>query len=230
MAKPFANTGEQLPRIGYGAMGITSFYASDGENAVIEASGVDAMVAYANAVAPAKAFIDTAFIYAASRPGGRHNEEVVGDFIKRVGRDRVFLATKGSLNANFTSDSSDAGLRAQLATSLSRLGVSSVDLYYEHRRDVATPIESVMATFKVSEWAAALSLSVAPSTSATTPPGRWHVLHAYRNLCAFVAAIHSHPPLTPPLHRRLWRRARSASWASPSAPLASCAARTQSSL
>ena len=137
-----------LPRIGMGAMGITSFYASSGDNAAIEAAGVDAICAYADAVLPAPAHVDTAFIYVPTRPGGRHNEEVVGEAIKRLGRERFFVATKGSMDVGFVPNSSDAGLRAQLAASLARLGTEYVDLLYEHRRDVATPIESVMATFK----------------------------------------------------------------------------------
>jgi aryl-alcohol dehydrogenase-like predicted oxidoreductase len=99
-------------------------------------------------VAPQLAHIDTAFIYVASRPGGPHNEEVVGAAIKKIGRERVFLATKGGLSASFKPDSSDAGLRGQLAASLARLGVDCVDLFYEHRRDVATPIEDVARTFR----------------------------------------------------------------------------------
>jgi aryl-alcohol dehydrogenase-like predicted oxidoreductase len=146
--RAFGSSGVQLPRVGFGAMGITSFYSSSGDNAAIESEGVSAIIAYADAVAPARAFVDTAFIYAASRPGGRHNEEVVGEAVRRLGRERVFLATKGSLGADFKPDSSDAGLRAQLAISLGRLGCDHVDLFYEHRRDVGTPIEAVAATFK----------------------------------------------------------------------------------
>lgn len=154
----FGNTGEQLPRVCFGAMGITSFYANAAEadkSAEIEAQGVEALIAFADAVAPAKAHIDTAYLYIASRPGGRHNEEVVGEAIKKIGRERVFLATKGSFTITGTGaemkrvqDSTDAGLRAQLAASLARLGVDSVDLFYEHRRDVNVPIEDVAKTFK----------------------------------------------------------------------------------
>lgn len=146
--RSFGNSAIQLPRCGLGAMGITSFYASTGDNSAIEAAGVDAICAYAESVAPAPAHVDTALIYAASRPGGRHNEEIVGEAVRRLGRDRFFLATKGSMNPDFSPDSSDAGLRRQLASSLARLGVSHVDLFYEHRRDVNTPIEAVAATFR----------------------------------------------------------------------------------
>jgi aryl-alcohol dehydrogenase-like predicted oxidoreductase len=148
MTSIFGNSQEALPRIGFGAMGITSFYASSLSNDEIEEAGIEAMVKYAEAVSPAKAHIDTALIYIASRLGGRHNEEVVGEAIRRIGRDRVFIATKGSMNPDFSPNSSDSGLRSQLESSLKRLGVSTVDLYYEHRRDLNTPIESVMATFK----------------------------------------------------------------------------------
>ena len=141
----FGSTGVQIARVGFGAMGITSFYAGTLET---EEHGIKAIEAYAAAAAPALAHIDTALIYSNAREGGRHNEEVVGAALKRVGREKVFLATKGSMSMKFEPDSSDAGLRAQLASSLARLGVESVDLYYEHRRDVKTPVEAVAATFK----------------------------------------------------------------------------------
>ena len=145
MAAPFGASGVQVSRVGLGAMGITSFYAGTPET---EEAGIKAIEAHVAACAPALAHIDTALIYMNARPGGRHNEEVVGAALKRVGRDKVFLASKGSMNADFSPDSSEAGLRAQLASSLARLGVESVDLYYEHRRDVKTPVEQVAATFK----------------------------------------------------------------------------------
>jgi len=146
-AAPFGNTGLQVARVGYGAMGITSFYAT---TAATEEEGIAAIEAYVAAAAAggALAHLDTALIYSNKREGGRHNEEVVGAAVKRVGREKVFLATKGSMSMAFAPDSSDAGLRAQLASSLARLGVSCVDLYYEHRRDVNTPVEQVAATFK----------------------------------------------------------------------------------
>ena len=118
-------------------MGITSFYVSA---PTADEEGVAAIEALVKAVEPAVVMIDTALIYVASRPGGKHNEEVVGEAVRKVGREKVFLATKGSMNADFSPDSSDAGLRAQLASSLERLGLDSVDLYYEHRRDVKTAI------------------------------------------------------------------------------------------
>ena len=144
-AVPFGTTGVDVARVGFGAMGITSFYAG---TAATEEEGIKAIEAYVAAAAPALAHIDTALIYSNKREGGRHNEEVVGEALRRVGREKVFLATKGSMSMSFQPDSSDEGLRAQLASSLARLGVASVDLYYEHRRDVKTPIEQVAATFK----------------------------------------------------------------------------------
>ena len=137
--------GAPVARVGFGAMGITSFYHG---TAATEEQGIEAIEAYVKAAAPALAHIDTALIYSNKREGGRHNEEVVGAALKRVGRDKVFLATKGSMSMAFEPDSSDAGLRAQLASSLARLDVASVDLYYEHRRDVKTPVEEVAKTFK----------------------------------------------------------------------------------
>jgi aryl-alcohol dehydrogenase-like predicted oxidoreductase len=144
-ARPFGRSGVEVACVGFGAMGITSFYAG---TSATEEEGIKAIEAYVAAAAPALAHVDTALIYSNARAGGRHNEEVVGEALRRVGRDKVFLATKGSMSEAFVPDSSDAGLRAQLASSLKRLGVDRVDLYYEHRRDVKTPVEQVAATFK----------------------------------------------------------------------------------
>ena len=46
-------------------------------------------------------------------------------------------------------DSSPSTIRSQLADSLQRLGIDYIDLYYQHRHDPATPIETVMGTLKV---------------------------------------------------------------------------------
>jgi aryl-alcohol dehydrogenase-like predicted oxidoreductase len=106
-------------------------------------------------------FIDTAPAYGFGR-----GEEVVGKAI-RGRRDKVVLATKCGLSWNttrgtlfFVSDDkgrNDAGqyrihktldpdiVRADLETSLRRLGTDHVDLYLTHWQDVTIPIEDTMA-------------------------------------------------------------------------------------
>ncbi len=65
---------------------------------------------------------DTAEAY-----GGGHSEEIVGKFIKEIGRDNLTIATKvgaGSLAADKLNKSCDE--------SLSRLGIDKIDLYQIH--------------------------------------------------------------------------------------------------
>ena len=78
-------------------------------------------------------FLDTSDVY-----GPHTNEELVGRTIKGK-RDRVFLATKFGIvrdpaNPNVRGvNSSPSYIRKAIEGSLKRLGVDTVDLYYQHR-------------------------------------------------------------------------------------------------
>ena len=97
------------------------------------------------------AFIDTANIYNSDAPGGRggESERLIGRWMKdRGNRDATFVATKVGLPYPEQS----RGLRAaQIETecekSLERLGVDSIDLYYAHIDDRATPLEETLEAF-----------------------------------------------------------------------------------
>jgi aryl-alcohol dehydrogenase-like predicted oxidoreductase len=88
-------------------------------------------------------FLDTADIYGLGR-----NEELVGKAI-RDRRDKAVLATKfGNVRG---ADGSWLGVngkpdyvRSCCETSLRRLGVEVIDLYYQHRVDPNTPIEETV--------------------------------------------------------------------------------------
>jgi aryl-alcohol dehydrogenase-like predicted oxidoreductase len=89
-------------------------------------------------------FLDTADVY-----GPYINEELVGRAIKGK-RDQVVLATKFGIvrdPANPTvrgvSGKPDY-VRSSCEASLRRLGVATIDLYYQHRVDPATPIEETV--------------------------------------------------------------------------------------
>ncbi|WP_206794468.1 aldo/keto reductase [Amycolatopsis sp. MtRt-6] len=96
-------------------------------------------------------FVDTADNYSAGR-----SEELVGEFLRDVGRDDVVLATKYS-GPDFSGGGprSDPRRRsngrknmiASLEASLRRLRVDHVDLYWLHIWDGFTPAEEVMAAF-----------------------------------------------------------------------------------
>ncbi|KAJ7350584.1 NADP-dependent oxidoreductase domain-containing protein [Mycena albidolilacea] len=116
-----------VTEIGFGAMGIASFYGaveSDEERFKV----LDA------AHAKGCTFWDTAHIYGDS-------EELIGKWFKRTGkRNDIFLATKFGIGATGVRGD-PAFVKEQCATSLARLGVDSIDLYYQHRVDPNTPIE-----------------------------------------------------------------------------------------
>jgi aryl-alcohol dehydrogenase-like predicted oxidoreductase len=87
-------------------------------------------------------FLDTSDMY-----GNGHNEELVGRAIAGR-RDRVILATKFG-NIRYPDGTTGVNGRpeyvaAACEASLRRLGVDSVDLYYQHRVDPSVPIEETV--------------------------------------------------------------------------------------
>jgi aryl-alcohol dehydrogenase-like predicted oxidoreductase len=88
--------------------------------------------------------LDTADMY-----GPYTNEELVGRAIQGR-RDEVFIATKFGILRD-PKDPSVRGfcgrpeyVRSSLEGSLRRLGVTTIDLYYQHRVDAAVPIEETV--------------------------------------------------------------------------------------
>src|SRR5260221_14615713 len=88
-------------------------------------------------------FLDTAEIY-----GPYKNEELVGRFLREVPRDSVVVATKFGFRlgsgGNRTVDSSPENVRRACDGSLKRLGIETIDLYYQHRVDPNVPIEETV--------------------------------------------------------------------------------------
>jgi len=88
-------------------------------------------------------FLDTADAY-----GAGHNEELVRKAI-RGRREKVVLATKFGFvrdaDGNWKGINGKPDyLKAACEASLRRLGVDSIDLYYQHRVDAETPIEETV--------------------------------------------------------------------------------------
>jgi aryl-alcohol dehydrogenase-like predicted oxidoreductase len=87
-------------------------------------------------------FFDTAQIY-----GPFQNEELVGEAIKGK-RDRLVIATKFGFrfdgNRIIGVDGSAANARAAVEGSLKRLGIDTIDLFYQHRVDPSVPIEETV--------------------------------------------------------------------------------------
>ena len=136
--RTLGNTGVAIPAIGFGCMGLSSVYGAADETTSIQVIH--------RALELGVSFLDTADIYGA---GG--NEELVGRAIKGR-RDQVVLATKfgnrirGSWanGKGYDIDGSPAYVRQAAEASLRRLGVDTIDLYYQHRVDPRTPIEDTV--------------------------------------------------------------------------------------
>src|SRR6266853_1417406 len=87
--------------------------------------------------------LDTAEIY-----GPYINEELLGRFLREVPRDSVVIATKFGFRIRPDGtrgvDSSPENVRRACDASLKRLGIESIDLFYQHRVDPKVPIEDTV--------------------------------------------------------------------------------------
>ena len=83
-------------------------------------------------------FWDTADVY-----GPHHNEELIGKVL-RTRRDEVTIATKFAnhlVDGKMTITGDPQYVRQACDASLKRLGIDTIDLYYQHRVDRNVPIE-----------------------------------------------------------------------------------------
>ncbi len=129
--------GLDVSRIGLGAMSMSGYYNTG------EGSDAESIRAIHRALDLGVTHLDTAEIY-----GPYSNEELVGRAIKHR-RDQVVVATKFGLVSHSGGgpgvlDSSPANIRAAAEGSLKRLGIDHIDLYYQHRVDLNTPIEDTV--------------------------------------------------------------------------------------
>merc|ERR1712093_36495 len=130
----------KVPAPGFGAMGIYAFYGE-------RKSKEESKQVLRDAIQLGCTFWDTADMY-----GAGHNEELIGEVLREGdNRSKVFLATKfgntfdkEKRENTWQIKGSPDYVRSSLADSLERLGVDSVDLYYQHRVDRETPIEDTV--------------------------------------------------------------------------------------
>ncbi|TPX32819.1 hypothetical protein SmJEL517_g04116 [Synchytrium microbalum] len=143
--KPFprrqlGKDGPMVSAIGFGAMGL-----APGHGAI--PSEEDAIKLLNRAIDLGCTFWDTADIY-----GSGHNENTLSKVLAtRRSKYEVFLCTKFALannNGVFSLRGDAAYVRQACEASLKRLGVSSIDLYYQHRVDPKVPIEETVGAMK----------------------------------------------------------------------------------
>lgn len=143
--------------VGLGCMGFSHAYG-----AAIEKS--EAIKTIRAAYELGYNFFDTAQCYTGKNFDGltSNNEEIVGEALKSV-RDKIVIATKFGVAHNsdrsLTLDSSPATIRKSVDGSLKRLGVETIDLYYQHRIDtkvepetVAEVMNDLIAAGKILAW------------------------------------------------------------------------------
>jgi aryl-alcohol dehydrogenase-like predicted oxidoreductase len=136
--RKLGNTGVEISAIGLGCMGMVTtrgVYGPSDNTRSIEVihRGLDLGVN----------FLDTADIY-----GQGGNEELVGKALKGR-RDQAIIATKfGHVwradGLGMGINGSSTYVKRAAEASLRRLGVETIDLYYQHRVDPKTPIEETV--------------------------------------------------------------------------------------
>ena len=133
--RPLGTHGPDVSALGLGCMGMSEFYGQGDE--------AESIATIHRAIDLGITFFDTADMY-----GIGANEKLVGKAL-RGKRDAVILATKFGVvrdsDAQFRGVSGSPDyVRTACDASLQRLGVDTIDLYYQHRVDPTVPIEDTV--------------------------------------------------------------------------------------
>ncbi|KAG5383034.1 hypothetical protein IGI04_034504 [Brassica rapa subsp. trilocularis] len=132
--------GLEVSAQGLGCMGLSAFYGAPTPE-------TPAVALLRHAIKAGITFLDTSDFY-----GPETNELLLGKALEDGSREKVELATKfgitASENGKFGFRGDPQYVRSACEASLTRLGVTSIDLYYQHRIDTTVPIEVTMGELK----------------------------------------------------------------------------------
>jgi aryl-alcohol dehydrogenase-like predicted oxidoreductase len=133
--RKLGSQGLEVSALGLGCMGMSEFYGETDE--------AESLATIERALELGVTFLDTADMY-----GPFKNEELVGRALRKRRHDAVLATKFGNMRGEDGSFKGVSGtpayVRAACDASLRRLGLDTIDLYYQHRVDPQTPIEDTV--------------------------------------------------------------------------------------